>query len=171
MDRAVEANFSAPPETQMKKRAPHAPASDKQPEGLIYENVELRSSFSRLGIARTSSALLSAYRKRLKKFRRQKYDLSSKHPNFGDRFTARYIRLQTPSLSDRMPGTTGKSQKSEKLRIATESPPHAADRCPSCAFGFRIGRKSLSPHAKQSIQPTDEQPVAAFDSADFILYL
>ena len=124
-----------------------------------------------LGIACTSAALLSAYRKRLKKFRRQKYDLSSKHPNFGDRFTARYIRLQTPSLSDRMPGTTGKSQKSEKLRIATESPPHAADHCPSCAFGFRIGRKSLSPHAKQSIQPTDEQPVAAFDSADFILYL
>ena len=64
MDRAVEPNFSAPPETQMKKRAPHAPASDKQPEGLIYENVELRSSFSRLGKARTSSALHSAYRKR-----------------------------------------------------------------------------------------------------------
>jgi hypothetical protein len=60
MDRAVEPNFSAPPETQMKKRAPHAPASDKQPEGLIYENVELRSSFSRLGIDRTSSALRSA---------------------------------------------------------------------------------------------------------------
>jgi hypothetical protein len=86
MDRAVEPNFSAPPETQMKKRAPHAPASDKQPEGLIYENVrfstvvfpprhsrnkirfcarlnenvELHSSFSRLGIDRTSSALHSA---------------------------------------------------------------------------------------------------------------
>jgi len=60
MDRAVEPNFSAPPETQMKKRAPHAPASDKQPEGLIFEKVELRSSFSRLGIDRTSSALRSA---------------------------------------------------------------------------------------------------------------
>ena len=85
MDRAVEPNFSAPPETQMKKRAPHAPASDKQPEGHIYENVRFstvvfpprhrpnkfgsalglmktfvcfQQSFSRLGIARASAALL-----------------------------------------------------------------------------------------------------------------
>ena len=79
---------------------------------------------------------------------------------------ANALLIRQNARHDRKVAKNPKNYESQPNR-----PPHAADRCPSCAFGFRIGRKSLSPHAKQSIQPTDEQPVAAFDSANFILYL
>ena len=116
----------------------------------------LTQTFSRLGKARTSSALLSAYRKRLKKFRRQKYDLSSKHPNFGDRFTARYIRLQTPSLSDRMPGTTGKSQKIRKITNRNRIAPARRGSLP--IVRIRLPNRSEIPvPACETVNPTDRR--------------
>ena len=151
----------------------------------------------RLGIACANAALLSAYRKRLlfavvfsprhslrkrgsalglsKTF--EKIPTTKVRLIFEASKFRRSIHCTVHPIANALliptecPARPESRKKSEELPIATESPPHAADRCPSCAFGFRIGRKSLSPHAKQSIQPTDEQPVAAFDSANFILYL